>query len=126
MDKLIVSLDLETTGLDSSQDEIIEVGAVKFMGSRVEDEYQTLINPGIRIPPQITRLTGISDAMVRGAPAFEEIREDLKAFVGSAPILGHNVQFDLSFLQKGGLFSRNPSLDTYEMAAVVLDRKSVV
>lgn len=120
MDKLIVSLDLETTGLDSSQDEIIEVGAVKFMGSRVEDEYQTLINPGIRIPPQITRLTGISDAMVRGAPAFEEIREDLKAFVGSAPILGHNVQFDLSFLQKGGLFSRNPSLDTYEMAAVVL------
>jgi DNA polymerase-3 subunit epsilon/ATP-dependent DNA helicase DinG len=120
MSRTIVALDLETTGLDSSQDEIIEIGAVKFNHSRVIDEYQTLINPTIRIPPAITRLTGITDAMVRGAPHIEQVLDRVSAFVGDLPVLGHNISFDLGFMRKHDQLRRNPSLDTYEMAAVAL------
>jgi len=116
----IVALDLETTGLDPERDAITEIGAVRFSGRRVEAEWSTLVNPGRRIPPEITQLTGITDAMVRGAPRIQDVLNDLDYFVGDAPILGHNVRFDLSFLRKQGLFQFNEPLDTYDMAAILL------
>ena len=116
----IVALDLETTGLDPDQDFIIEIGAVLFTDRRVEDVFSTLINPGKRIPPFITQLTGINDQMVLRAPSIHEILPELKRFVGDNPILGHNIRFDLSFLNRQGLFRSNPTLDTYEMAAVLI------
>lgn len=116
----IVALDLETTGLESSKDKIIEIGAVKFTSSRVEGEWSTLVNPGRRIPPEITKLTGITDAMVRGAPYIDDVLHDLEAFVGAAPVLGHNVKFDLSFLHKNGVLLSNEGIDTYEMAAIAM------
>jgi DNA polymerase III epsilon subunit-like protein len=64
----IVSIDIETTGLDSNKDVIIEIGAVKFKDHRIEDEFSSQINPGRHIPEFITQLTGISDEMVRQAP----------------------------------------------------------
>ena len=76
----IVALDFETTGLDPERDAIIEIGAVKFSGSRVEAEFSSLVNPGRHVPPFVTGLTGIDDAMVRQAPAFTEIAGDVLAF----------------------------------------------
>ncbi|MDX1378681.1 MAG: 3'-5' exonuclease, partial [Anaerolineales bacterium] len=99
--KSIVAIDIETTGLNSERDAIIEIGAVKFKGHRVEDEWETVINPGRHIPEFITGLTGISDVEVRHAPKFKDVTQDLEAFVEDAPIVGHNVRFDLGFLQKG-------------------------
>ena len=64
----IVAIDVETTGLDPARDSIIEVGAVRFNGRRVEAEYSSLVNPNRHIPEFVTGLTGIDDAMVRGAP----------------------------------------------------------
>ncbi len=64
----IVALDIETTGLDPRRDAIIEIGAVRFSGKRVEAQWESLINPGRPIPPLITQLTGINDAMVHKAP----------------------------------------------------------
>ncbi len=116
----IVALDIETTGLSPENDAITEIGAVRFSGRRVEAEWSTLINPGRRIPPEITQLTGITDAMVRSAPPIRDVLEDLDHFVGDAPILGHNVRFDLSFLRKQGLFRHNEPLDTYDMASILL------
>jgi DNA polymerase-3 subunit epsilon/ATP-dependent DNA helicase DinG len=116
----IVALDIETTGLNPENDAITEIGAVRFLGRRVESEWSTLINPGRRIPPEITQLTGITDAMVRGAPVIRDVLEDLDHFVGDSPILGHNVRFDLSFLRKQGVFRHNEPLDTYEMASILL------
>lgn len=116
----IVALDIETTGLDPDQDSIIEIGAVLFTDRRVENEFSTLINPGKRIPPFITQLTGINDQMVIRAPSIHEVLPDLKSFVGDAPILGHNIRFDLSFLNRQGLFRNNSILDTYEMASVLI------
>jgi len=116
----IVALDIETTGLDPQKDAIIEIGAVRFTNKRIEDEWSSLINPGMKIPPFITQLTGINDHMVLEAPSIQNILPELGHFVGDLPILGHNVGFDLSFLRKYGLFRGNDILDTYEIASVLL------
>jgi ATP-dependent DNA helicase DinG len=116
----IVALDIETTGLEPKKDAIIEIGAVCFHGNRIEDEWSSLINPGRKIPPFITQLTGITDHMVLEAPAIKEVLADLQKFVGSRPILGHNVGFDLGFLRNHGLFRNNETLDTYEIASIML------
>lgn len=120
----IVSLDIETTGLDEKREAIIEVAAVKFNGRRIEGEFNTLINPGKQIPDFITGLTGIDNAMVRNAPRLQDIAHELTAFVGDAPILGHNVKFDIGFLRKAGLFEYQQTLDTYELAAVLMPTAS--
>jgi len=116
----IVSLDIETTGLDPRSDTIIEIGAVRFSGSRVENEWTTLVNPGKPIPSFITQLTGISNEMVRNAPPIKAVIQDLANFVGNLPVLGHNVRFDLSFLQQQNILLENESLDTYELASILM------
>ena len=120
----IVAIDIETTGLSEERDAIIEIGAVRFKGRRVEDEWSTLINPGRHIPEFISALTGISDVEVRNAPRFREVAADLEAFVGDAPIIGHNVRFDMGFLQNAGLFPYNVIIDTYELASVLMPTAS--
>jgi ATP-dependent DNA helicase DinG len=120
----IVALDIETTGLDPRKDTIIEIGAVRFNGGRVEGEWSTLVNPGRPIPPFITQLTGISNEMVRNALPIKAVINDLATFVGDAPVLGHNVRFDLSFLQQHKILQGNPVLDTYEMASVLMPSAS--
>lgn len=116
----IVAIDIETTGLDADKDKIIEVGAVKFNDHRIEAEWGTLINPGRPIPPYITQLTGITDQMVLHAPAIHDVINDLSSFVGNTHLLGHNIRFDLSFLQRYNILQKNLSTDTYELAAVLL------
>ena len=120
----IVALDLETTGLDPQTDAILEIGARRFEGNRVEDEFTTLINPGRHIPEFITGLTGISDEMVRQAPKIRDVLDDLAAFIGDSPILGHNIQFDLSFFKKYSLFELNERIDTYDLASVLMPSAS--
>ena len=120
----IVAIDIETTGLSEERDAIIEIGAVKFKDHRVEDEWSSVVNPGRHIPEFITGLTGISDVEVRNAPKFRDIAHELEAFVGDAPVVGHNVRLDLGFLQKAGLFHYNEVIDTYELAAVLMPTAS--
>lgn len=121
----LVAIDIETTGLNDERDAVIEIGAVKFKGHRVEAEWSTLINPGRHIPEFITALTGISDVEVRHAPRLREIAHELEAFVGDAPLVGHNIRFDMGFLQKqAGVLQYNEIIDTYEIAAVVMPTAS--
>ncbi len=116
----IVALDIETTGLDPQKDAVIEIGAVRFDGRRIEGEWSTLVHPGRPIPPFITRLTGITDQMVIQAPPLKAVLPNLAAFAGDAPILGHNIGFDLSFLQRHNILRHNEIIDTYELAAVLI------
>jgi predicted DnaQ family exonuclease/DinG family helicase len=122
--KSFVALDIETTGLESSRDSIIEIAAVKFKGNRIEDEWSSLINPNRHIPEFITTLTGIDDAMVRQAPRIRDITQEFEAFVGDCPVIGHNVRFDLGFLQKYIPLALNDVIDTYELAAVLMPSAS--
>ena len=118
--RTLIALDLETTGLDPERDAVIEIGAVRFRGPRVEDQWSTLINPGRPIPPFISELTGIDDGMVARAPRLSEALGALVDFVGDAPLIGHNVGFDLAFLRRKGVFGLNEAHDTLEMASVLL------
>jgi DNA polymerase-3 subunit epsilon/ATP-dependent DNA helicase DinG len=86
----------------------------------VDREWSSLINPGRPLPPFITQLTGIDDSMLAGAPRMRDVVDQLRGFVGEDPILGHQVEFDLSFLRRRGLFADNSALDTYDLASVVL------
>ncbi len=130
----LIALDLETTGLDAGADAIIEIGAVRLIDGQVVDEYATLINPDRPLPDYITFLTGITDQDFQArpstatqparppAPRIIEVIPAIRAFVGSAPIIGHNIAFDLAFLQRLGLFQSNLSLDTLDLAPVLLPR----
>ncbi|HAF48832.1 MAG TPA: DNA polymerase III subunit epsilon, partial [Anaerolineaceae bacterium] len=120
----IVAVDIETTGLNLDEDRIIEIGAVKFNGRRVEDEWSTLVNPRQSIPGFITQLTGITNSMVRHAPPLSDVIGDLIGFVGDVPVVGHNISFDLSFLRRAGALVNNVDIDTYELAAVLMPTAS--
>jgi len=120
----IVAVDIETTGLNPNEDVIIEIGAVKFNGRRVEDTWSTLVNPRKPISGFITQLTGISNNMVRNAPLLLDVIGDLITFVGDAPVVGHNVSFDLTFLRQAGALKQNIGIDTYELAAVLMPTAS--
>ncbi|MFM7253609.1 MAG: DEDD exonuclease domain-containing protein [Ilumatobacteraceae bacterium] len=91
-------IDIETTGTDRGDDGITEIGAVKVRGGEVTGTLGTFVNPGRAIPPQITLLTGITDSMVISAPRPAEVLVTLQEFVGDAVIVGHNVGFDLGFI----------------------------
>jgi len=91
-------LDLETTGATAADCEITEIGAVKYLGGELAGTFQTLVNPGSEIPPYITVLTGITQSMIIEAPSIREALPAFLEFIGDAVIVGHNVRFDLSFL----------------------------
>ncbi|MBR3036810.1 MAG: PHP domain-containing protein, partial [Lachnospiraceae bacterium] len=95
-----VVFDLETTGLSPVNDRIIEIGAVKIENGQVIDRFSSFVDPGRPIPFRIENLTGISDAMVKGAGTIEEILPRFRAFIGDAFLVAHNAEFDVSFLSQ--------------------------
>ena len=118
--QVCVALDLETTGLAPETDEIIEVGAVKFAGEQVLDTFSALVNPHRALSPFIQRLTGISQAEVDAALPFGSVSPGLAAFVGDAPLVGHNIAFDLGFLARRGMRFTAPTFDTWDLASLLL------
>jgi len=94
-----VTVDLETTGGSPVSSFITEIGAVKTRGGEVVGEFQTLVNPGLPIPPMIVALTGITDAMVVAAPPIEEVLPAFLEFLGDAVLVAHNAPFDTGFLR---------------------------
>lgn len=97
-----ISIDLETTGLDSRSDRIIEIGAVRFEGGKPSEEYHSFVNPDRLLDPFITDLTGIQDSDLKNAPGFLEISHELRDFTAEWPLVGQNIDFDLSFLKEAG------------------------
>ncbi len=97
-DQIYVVVDVETTGGRPGLHRLTEIGAVKMQGGEVIDEWQSLLNPQRSIPAHITRLTGISEAMVVDAPLFHEIADSFAEFMGDAIFAAHNVNFDYGFI----------------------------
>lgn len=109
----IVAVDLETTGFDPVRDEIIEIGAVRWVNGVLTEEFTTFVDPRREIPPVITQLTGIRDEDVIGAPTVSEAVAQISSFVGKVPWIAHNISFDASFLNKRGALLSNPHIDTF-------------
>ena len=94
-----VAFDLETTGLSSKHDTIIEIGAVVMKDGKELDRFQTFVDPGRKLEPKIIELTGITDAMLVGAPKIEEVLPKFLEFVGDRVLVAHNSDFDTGFIR---------------------------
>lgn len=99
-DQEYVVVDVETTGGSPVYHRVTEIGAVRMIGTEIVDRFQTLVNPQRRIPRKIQALTGITDAMVSDAPAFEAVSEDLRNFIGDSIFVAHNAKFDFGFIRR--------------------------
>lgn len=102
LDEFVV-FDLETTGLSAwGGDEIIEIGAIKVFGTEIDDKntFHSLVNPKRPIPPDATRVNGITNEMVASAPAIDDVLPLFWDFVGQSWLVAQNAKFDLSFLMK--------------------------
>jgi DNA polymerase III epsilon subunit family exonuclease len=122
MGRTYVAIDVETTGLEAGTDEVIEIAAVKFAGDEVLETFQTLVEPRHSLPLKITRLTGITEEMLAGAPRFSDAAPKLVQFVKSYPLVGHSVGFDLKMLGAQGMRFAQPSYDTFDLATLLMPR----
>lgn len=118
---VFTAFDTETTGIKAEECTIIEIGAVKFSKDGELDRFSTLINPNIPIPPIITQITHITNSMVSKKPRINEVLPQFIDFIGDSILMGHNVQFDLNFLnsecEKNGFsYVRNNALDTLRIS----------
>ena len=94
-----VAFDLETTGLNSREDKIIEIGAVIMKDGKEVDRFQTFVDPHQKLQGITTELTGITDAMLKGAPSIEEVLPQFIRFVGDRVLVAHNADFDTGFIR---------------------------
>ena len=120
-----VAVDVETTGLRPLHQRITEVGLIRFVNGAAVARFESFCNPDRSIPAYISKLTGITDAHVAGAPRFAEIAEDVLAFVGASLVVGHNVGFDVAFINAelkrlGQPALINETLDTLGLATRLL------
>ncbi len=120
MERTYVALDLEMTGLDPLEDEIIEIGAVKFRGQEVLETYAQLVKPRRSLPLKITRLTGITAEEIASAPPFHAVVSDLVRFMSDHPIVGHSVDHDLEMLRNNGMNFGQPVYDTFPLSTLLL------
>lgn len=116
-----VVFDVETTGSSASKGAITEIGAVKVARGAIVDEFSTLINPERPIEPFVVRLTGITDRMVANAPLAAEVMPRFEEFVEGSVLVGHNINFDCSFVTAARESCDleplpNPVLDTLRLA----------
>ena len=119
MEQSYVAVDLETTGLEAKRDKIIEIGAIHVVNGREIAAFHSMVNPHRRLKEQITELTGITDDMVENAPDIGDIIEEFAEFCGQAPLLGHRIMFDYSFLKRAAVnhgvpFEKN-GIDTLKL-----------
>jgi DNA polymerase-3 subunit epsilon len=118
-------VDLETTGGTAADGGITEIGAVRVCGGEVLGTFQTFVNPGYPIPRQITHLTGITDAMVERAPSASAVLPHLLEFCGDAVIVGHNVRYDLGYLNAALERDGRPRLPNRSVDTLALARRLV-
>lgn len=116
--------DIETTGLKSNSDTIIEIGAVRVSKGEIVDRFQSFVNPGRPIPYEIIKLTGIHNEDVRTAPYIEEVLPEFLDYVQDRVVVAHNAGFDMSFINEAcrvqGIDFKPRVLDTVALARNLL------
>jgi DNA polymerase-3 subunit epsilon len=128
-DAELVVFDLETTGLSAPRARMGEIGAVRVRALEIAETFETLVDPGVALPPPIARLTGLRDAELRRAPRPELAVRQFLAFAGDAPLAAHNARFDVGFLDHAvqRLTGRRVAaevVDTVWLARRLLHRRS--
>jgi DNA polymerase III subunit epsilon len=115
-----VVVDIETTGISPTSNMITEIGALKVVDNVVVDTYNQLINPEAFVSEQITKITGLTNEILKDKPVLSRVFGDFDAFCENLPLLGHNIMFDFSFLKYHGNLLGYPfekhGIDTYRLA----------
>lgn len=112
--------DLETTGLSRERDRITEIGAVKVKGGVITQRFSSFVNPQVPISSEITKLTGITDEMVKDAPTIDEILPEFIKFFGDTVLVAHNASFDVGFIRKKAENLKLPDIENTVMDTVEL------
>jgi len=124
LDDRFVVFDLETTGLSSENDKIIEIGALKIENGKIVDRFSEFVNPGIDIPYKIIELTGITNDNVSDAASIEKILPKFLEFAKDSVLVAHNSDFDASFIKKNSerlnLRFESAIMDTIPLAKYLL------
>lgn len=120
-----IGFDLETTGFISGVDQIVEIGAVRFVNGEIDAVYSTLVNPKIEIPAAASRVNGISNEMVSDKPTVDLLLPSFAEFCGDDLLVAHNAAFDFQFLASDIIKYETPAprgvvLDTCSLARKVL------
>ena len=115
-----VIYDLETTGIDSVSDSIIEIGAVKIVNGKVTQKFSTFVNPQRPIPQEASRVNNITDEMVADAPVINDVIHDFMSFIDGCVLMGYNnINFDNKFIFKVlkdlGIDFKNETMDVYNI-----------
>ena len=118
--KRFAIIDIETTGLRAGAEKITEIAIILHDGKQIIEEFSSLVNPERKIPYFITQLTGISDQLVSDAPKFYELARQIIELTDNAIVVGHNVNFDYSFLKSEfkslGYDYQRKTLDTIKLS----------
>src|SRR5882762_10179829 len=113
-------IDVETTGGSPSVDRVIEIAVFVFDGAKITGSFSTLVNPKRLIDPYVTKLTGITDAMVQHSPTFEEVHEKILELTHENIFVAHNVKFDFGMIRQEfkrlGIDFNRKQLDTVNLA----------
>jgi DNA polymerase-3 subunit epsilon len=118
-----VVLDLETTGSRAGDDRITEVGAIRVEGGAITGTFHSLVRPDRPIPPAITRLTGIHELILAGAPRFPAIAGALLDFLGNGVLVAHNASFDARFLEAEMRAAGHPPPPNAQLCTMRLARR---
>lgn len=98
--KSYVVLDTETTGLEPKEDEVIQLSMLKIENGEVKNCFNKFYKSHKNIPDRVSKLNGITEEMVKDKPYLEDSLEEIEAFIGNSSLIGHNIGFDLNFLEK--------------------------
>ncbi len=125
LDGTFICFDIETTGLSARRDKITEIGAVKVENGVITDTFSTFADPEMPIPAKITQLTGITDAMVKGAPSQSEAVQAFLDFADGHILVAHNAPFDTSFIRNAcenmGVSYNYTAIDTVVICRSILN-----
>jgi len=118
-----VIVDIETTGLSRYRHKITEISAIKFKDGEIIDEFTTLVNPETKIPSFITKLTGITNEMVKDSPKIHQIIQDFHNFTKDSHFVAHNATFDYNFLNHNLKQHTNKELENQVFCTCKLARR---
>ncbi len=125
LDNRFTVVDIETTGLSPYRHKITEIsGAVLYKG-KITKEFTSLVNPEVPIPKFITRLTGITDELVKDAPLIDEVIPKFMKFLGKNTFVAHNAWFDLNFLEYSSMKHMKKTIDNDVLCTCKLARRLV-
>ncbi len=114
-----VAIDLETTGLDPKLETIIEVGLILFEKGKIKEKFTKTVNPRKTVSDNVLMLTGIKQDELYRSPTLDKIIPDIESFIKNKPLVGHNIAFDISFLERN-LTIKNVTYDTFNLSRIYL------